>query len=353
MIACPRFRRAGSVADDRHPMPKDASATAGTGWLEAAGFVFAIGALSLVYAIGHQQGSHPVAFVLYAILGSSLLILAATGLGGDVIAIARHKMSWLAGTAIILVEFFYFLTISYVSPAHGNLVLRFAIPIAMVAGFVLFGRRATPLAAASTAVVTLATLYVVAITDPDVRLPMTATGLAGSVALVVRGFAGEFHPWNRAATNVREKLRVTGILLLLASILCLALASVTAVAIAAWALPPLRFVPTGAQMLHLPTIVLGALAGGGVFALMNALNFSAVVKITTENIMAVMALSPLTVWLFQEFGVAAGWIAVTRPEPRLVAAMAVIVASVLVIVFASRRGTPDSRNAHSRRRARV
>lgn len=334
-------------------MSTDASPATGTGWLEAAGFVFAIGALSLVYAIGHQQGSHPVAFVLYAILGSSVLILAATGPGGDVIAIARHKMSWLAGAAIILVELFYFLTISYVSPAHGNLVLRFAIPIAMLAGFVLFGRRAAPLAVAATVVVTLATLYVVAITDPAVRLPMTATGLAGSVALVVRGFAGEFHPWNRAATNAREKLRVTGILLLVTSILCLALASIMAVAIGTATLPPMTLVPTGSQMLHLQTIVLGTLAGGSIFALMNALNFSAVVKITTENIMAVMALSPLTVWLFQEIGVAAGWIAVTRPEPRLVAAMAVIVASVLVIVFASRRSAILPRKAQCRCQTRA
>lgn len=326
------------------PAPSSGSRIAVTGWFEAAGFVLAIGALSLVYAIGHQSGAHPIAFVLYAILGSSILMLALTGPGPDALAIACHPMSWLVGVSIILVEVFYFLTISYVSPAHGNLVLRFAIPIAMLAGWLVFGRRPAPVAAAATAVVTGATLYVVAITDPAVRAPMTATGVCGSVALVVRGFAGEFHPRNRAARTVREKLQITGILLLVTSILCLALASMLAAAIAASAIPRHELVPTVPELFAPPTILLGALAGGGIFALMNALNFSAVVKITTENIMAVMALSPITVWMAQEIGVAFGWILVTRPEPRLVAAMTVIVVSVLVIVAASRRsGVPDPR----------
>jgi drug/metabolite transporter (DMT)-like permease len=90
-------------------------------------------------------------------------------------------------------------------------------------------------------------------------------------------------------------------------------------------------------MLHVPTILLGTLAGGGILALMNYLNFSAVVKITTENITAIMALSPVTTLAFQEIGVALGLIAVARPAPGIVAAMAVIVVAVLVIFWSGRR----------------
>ena len=318
--------------------PSDTHASAATGWLEASGFVIAIGALSLVYAIGYRFGAHPIAFILYAILTSAVATLAITGLGDDALAIALDPMSWVVGGAIIAVEVLYFLTIAYVSPAHGNLVLRFAIPIAMAAGWAFLGRRPPALAIVGAIVVTVATAYVVAITDPSVRWPMTAVGVLAGVFLVVRGFAGEFHPWNRAARTVREKLRVTGILLLVTSFLSLVLAAVAAGAVAAGALPQLRFLPTAAQMLHAPTILLGALVGGAILALMNYLNFSAVVKITTENITAIMAFSPVTTWLFQEIGVALGWITVTRPEPRLVAAMAVIVVGVLVIFRAGLRG---------------
>ncbi len=313
-----------------------------SGWIEACGFVAAIGALSLVYAIGHTFGAHPIAFILYAILSSSVAMLALTGLGRDARAIALEPMSWLVGAAIILVEVFYFMILAYVPPAHGNLVVRFAIPIAMVAGWALLGRRPTPLAIVGTVVVTAATAYVVAITDAAVRWPMTAVGVLTGVFLVVRGFAGEFHPWNRAARTVREKVRVTGILLLVTSFLSLVLAAVAAGAVAAGALPPLRFLPTAAEMLHVPTIVLGTLAGGALLALMNYLNFSAVVKITTENITAMMALSPVTTWVFQEIGVALGWITAARPEPRLVVAMAVTIVGVLVIIRGGRRPQADT-----------
>jgi hypothetical protein len=155
--------------------------------------------------------------------------------------------------------------------------------------------------------------------------------------MVVRGFASEFHAWNRAARTVREKLRVTGVLLLVTSGMGLALAALAATAIAAGALPPARIVPSAREMLHVPTILLGTLAGGAVLALMNYLNFSSVVKIRTENITAIMAFSPATTWLFQELGVAAGLISAARPAPALIAAMIAIIAAVLVIFWAGRR----------------
>ena len=39
---------------------------AASGWLEALAYTFAIGLLSLTYAVGHEIGAHPGAFILYA-----------------------------------------------------------------------------------------------------------------------------------------------------------------------------------------------------------------------------------------------------------------------------------------------
>ena len=48
-----------------------------SGWIEAGIYVFSIGVLGLVYAIGHQIGAHPIAFILYAMVVSALMLLAA------------------------------------------------------------------------------------------------------------------------------------------------------------------------------------------------------------------------------------------------------------------------------------
>jgi len=104
-------------------------------WLEAAGCVTCIGALSLLYAVVHTLGEHPLALILYAVRASAVAPLAVVGTGRDAVAIMLHPLSWAVGLGIILLEIFYYQTLAYVPPAHGKLMLRPAVPIAMVAGW--------------------------------------------------------------------------------------------------------------------------------------------------------------------------------------------------------------------------
>jgi hypothetical protein len=71
--------------------------------------------------------------------------------------------------------------------------------------------------------------------------------------------------------------------------------------------------------------------------LMMYLNFASVVKITTENLTAMMAFSPATAWVFQEIGDALGLIRAPTPQPPIVAAIAVCIVAVLLIFWASVR----------------
>lgn len=312
------------------------------GWIEAAGCVTCIGAISLLYALGHTLGAHPIAFILYAVLFSALVTLAVVGAGPHAVAIVRSPLSWAVGLCMILLEVFYFQTLTYVPPVHGNVMLRVATPIAMVAGWLLFRRRAPPWAIAGALAIVAATAFLIGVTSPDVRWSMAGMGTLAAVFLVARGFATEVHPWNRDARTVRDKLRVTGLILLVTSILSLVLAAIVATAVAAQVLPPTRLVPTAAQMLHPPTFLVGGLAGGAVFTLMMYLNFASVVKITTENLTAMMAFSPVTAWLFQALADAFGAIKAPTPEPPVVAAIVVCIAGVLLIFWAGARDRRDA-----------
>lgn len=308
-----------------------------SGWIEAAAYVVVIGALSLVYAIGNALGAHPSAFILYAMLTSAVAMLSFTGLGSDWRAVMLHPASFVVGFSIILIELFYYLVISHVPPAHGNLMVRIGVPIAMLAGALILGRRPAPLAAWAGVVIALAMAYVVWITAPEARWPVAIFGTLTGIFMVVRGFAGEFHPWNRAARTVREKLRITGIVVLVASLLSLALTALATLALSQGWLAPTRMIPTARELLHGPTILLGVFCGGALLTAMAYLGFSSVVKITTENLTAMLAFGPVTSWLFQALGVAAGFIVADAPDPRLAAAMAVTIGSVLVIFWAGYR----------------
>jgi drug/metabolite transporter (DMT)-like permease len=299
--------------------------------------VTCIGAISLLYAIGHTHGAHPIAFILYAVIVSAIVTLAVVGTGPHAVAIVRYPLSWAVGLCMILLEVFYFQTLTYVPPVHGNVMLRIATPIAMVAGWMLFRRRARPLAILGALAIVVATLFLIGVTAPDVRWAMAGMGTLAAVFLVARGFATEVHPWNRDARTVRDKLRVTGLILLVTSVLSLVLAALVAIAVAAQMLPPSPLVPTAAQMLHAPTFLVGGLAGGAVYTLMMYLNFASVVKITTENLTAMMAFSPVTAWLFQALGDALGLITAPTPEAPVVVAIVVCIAAVLLIFWAGGR----------------
>jgi hypothetical protein len=52
-----------------------------SGWVEAGLYVFAIAVLSLAYAVGNVHGAHPIAFILYAMLVSAVVLLAVNGPG--------------------------------------------------------------------------------------------------------------------------------------------------------------------------------------------------------------------------------------------------------------------------------
>ena len=43
--------------------------------------------------------------------------------------------------SVILLEILYYQTLTYVTPAHGNVMLRIGIPISMIAGWLLLRRR--------------------------------------------------------------------------------------------------------------------------------------------------------------------------------------------------------------------
>jgi drug/metabolite transporter (DMT)-like permease len=308
-----------------------------SGWVEAFTYTLAIGVLSISYVLGQQVGAHPIAFILYAMFVSAVVLLAITGFGSDALRIMLAPQSWLVGLGIIGIEVAYYILLDYVAPAHGSLLVRLAIPLSMVAGWVLFARRPQRMAVVGTGVVFLGIAPLLFAIGAEHRAAGVAAGIASALFSTLRSFAAEFHPWNRRATTVMEKLRVTGLVVLVTSLSSLALAGIVAALIGLGHLPPTGMMPTLPQMLHGPTILLAMAVGSIVLTAMAVLSFSAVVKITTENLMAVHAFTPVATLLVQMAATAVGLIPAYALDPALLPAMAVVIAGVLMIFYAARR----------------
>jgi EamA-like transporter family len=309
-----------------------------SGWVEAGVFVFAIGLLSVAYAVGHQIGAHPIALVLIAMVVSATVLLVVTGPGPNALAIILTPQSWLIGIGTIVMEVFYFMLLRHIPPADGSMLVRLTVPIALFVGWALFARRPRPLSIAGAALMCLGMVAVLVSVAPEHLSDVAIAAVGCSLAFNLRTFAAEFHPWNRRARTVMEKLRITGLVVLVTSVCSLGLAVAAAVLVGTGTLPATPLVPTLDQMLHLPTVLLGGVVGSVILTAMWTLGFSSVVKITSENFAAAVAFSPLAALILQLPAGAVGLIPYFPIDSMLLVAMAAVIAGVFVMLYAVRRG---------------
>ena len=156
---------------------------------------------------------------------SALMLLAATGPGPDAMRIIMAPQSWLVGFATVGLEVFYYLTLTHISPTTGSVLVRVAIPLAMVIGWLLFSRRPPRLAMIGGFAIMIGVVPLGFTVPAEHRTAVFAAAGAAALTFILRSFSSEFHPWNRRAKTVMEKLRVTGLVVLVTCIVGLTLAA--------------------------------------------------------------------------------------------------------------------------------
>lgn len=308
------------------------------GWLEALLFVFAISTLTVVYAIAQQAGAHIIVFILYAMGFAAAGMLALTGPGERPLEIAFARQSLLFGAATVSLEGFYFMLLGILSPAETSLALRLSVPVSLVGGYLLAGRLMTPRLWIGSAIIVAGVVPVLLGASVDVRGQAILLALVCSLIVAAKTFASEFHPANRAARTISDKLRVTGLVVMAATGLgALAVAPLVA-AHEAGLLPASALVPPAAAFVHPPTLVLAILIGAPVFVAMTYLTFSSVVKLGTESFLATSAFTPFAVLAIESVAAAAGLIEIGQFDYALLPYILIGIVGVLMVVHERHRG---------------
>jgi drug/metabolite transporter (DMT)-like permease len=271
-----------------------------SGWVEAMIYVWVIAALNLTYAAAIALGVHPVAFLLEAFLAAAVCLLAVAGPGQNAHRILFTPQTWAYGVCTILCEIFYYFMMAYVQPADASIFVRLNVPVAIALGWLFLGRRVGGLRIVGALFIVLA----IAVTGwwfPATHVAgFIGAALATAVTMAGRNFFAEFHPWNRAAKTVIEKMRVTGLVVMATSLAGLAAVAGLSLLADQGVLPAVSAIPTLAQMTHAPTVLLALLLGCAIITAMQYLMFSAVVKITSENFFAMMVFTPFATLALQE-----------------------------------------------------
>ncbi len=307
------------------------------GWIEAGLYVLMIGLLSLAYAMAAARGVHTVVFILYSLLISSSALLAYTGFGDNARAVMLSRESWLIGLTNMVMEGGYAILLGYVTPVEGSLMIRLSIPLTLVIGFVVFQRRPARLAWIGAGLVGAVVASLLGSVDTSNAAIVIACAFACAISVAVRAFSAEFHKWNRAAKTVFEKMRVTGLVTLVAAIAGLTTVAALMTAVYRGLLADTPLLPTPEALIHPPTILLALFVGGALFTAMTYLSFSCVLKIRSENFIATSAFMPLAALFVQSAAAAAGLITLPPFDWRLLPAMLAAIAGVLLIIWGNRR----------------
>lgn len=307
------------------------------GWVEGILYQVVIAVMSLAYAFAVKLGAHVIPFIFISMAIGALGLILVKGPGEDWKQIVMHPLSWAVGATIIAMEIFYCLLLTYVPPADGSLVIRCSIPLSLVIGMLAFNRRTRALGWAGGMLVLVSVLAIIW------RLQMwtlpVALGSALTCAVIInmRSYATEFHPWNRAAKDVPEKMRVTGIVVLATALAGLALSLLLVGLVAAGVIPRTPLLPELHQFWHGPTLLMALGVGSILYSALHYLGFSAVAKIGAESFIAAAAFTPLITLIVQQAAHATGLISFPPFDWRLMPSIAGAITGVLMIVWSGRR----------------
>jgi drug/metabolite transporter (DMT)-like permease len=309
-----------------------------SGWVEAGLFAIALAVLNVTYGVGQQHGVNPVALLAWAMPVAAMALLMVAGPGPDWRRIVRHPLSFVVGAGIIAMEAVYYVLIGFVTPTDGSVIVRLGVPIAVLLGWVVAGRRPSILGALGGIAIMATVLWYVPRMQSAAPMAGLALGAACGFIQSARSFASEMHPWNRSASTIIEKMRVTGLVLALASGLGLVLLAGAMAGAAHGVAAGPRWLPDLAQLTETPAIVLGLFLGALVLTAMQYLGFSVVVKLGAETFVATTALIPITTFAVQSMAVFAGILPPVPVDWRVLPAMAGVIAGVALVIAGGRRG---------------
>lgn len=304
------------------------------GWVEAGLFVLAISALTVIYAIAQQAGAHIVVFILYTMAVAAAGMLALAGLGERPLQTAFAHQSLVFGFSTVMLEAFYFLLLGILTPAETSLSLRLSVPVSLIMGWIFFARIMSPRIWLGSAIIFAAVAPILMSVDADQRFNASILALICSLIVSVKTFASEFHPANRAAKNIHDKIRVTGLVVMSTTLIATAVSMPLIIASATGLIPQTDIIPAPADFLHLPTLITAIVLGAPVFIAMTYLTFSSVVKIGTESFLATSAFTPFAVLAFESAAAALGLLTLGQFDTNLLPYLALGIVGVLIVVHA-------------------
>lgn len=268
--------------------------------------LWALGNCLLALSI-HFLDVHPIAFIMqvYIWSGLALLIVGKLDREKNIVTLRetlKAPLTWGYGAAELLLGLFTMLILVHISPAEESFLSRICIPVAVLFGLFFLAKQPSKLDWQCFFPMLIGIGIILIGITPDQLFYITVMVFLAAIVLVLRGLAVEYHPIFAKATNIRQRCRVTGTIVLLsglfvcATLMGLALLKENIAAISTL-FPSL---PSVADFTHKPTFYFAVFHGAVVIALTRYLYFRSISLISNTTFLMFAACTPFVTYFMQE-----------------------------------------------------
>jgi diguanylate cyclase (GGDEF)-like protein len=273
------------------------------------GYLFAFAAaftISVEVVFGRfallEWGANSLVFILIALFSSSLIQLTVAGYshGGWLVKSLKKLHTWgytLLQIGMYMTAFMMFL---YITNTEANTLARFSIITSILLSWVVVGRKPSLTDLPWLAIIFAACIAIIVRTDPAFMPFLIALLIINSLCQAGRSIIAETHPTYLQASNLFERLRVTGTIMLVTSfaMLCIFFA-LAALKPETSALAIFQIAPDVSDFLRKETFYAGLFVGVVILPFDIYVNFRATSLLNAERALMLRAFVPLITLLVE------------------------------------------------------
>ena len=228
--------------------------------------------------------ANPPLYASFALFISACVLLIVAGPGPLGVRTLRDVYTWLYGILQVLFGIVEAYVFSLITATEGNLLFRFSIPLVLITGLIIFGRRPDRNDIILNLIVLAALGYIAYTLPENVRLIALLGVFVACIFYVLRNVVAEMHPTSNASEGVRDQCRVTGFVMLVTSFIFMGAYSLVGYVLDTSA-PNHGFssLPTLAAFTNTAVLITAALSGIFIIAPAKYLYFYLARKINSDN----------------------------------------------------------------------
>lgn len=277
-----------------------------TGVLQSFAMVFTSAIFYIIIRLtSNAYEIKPIMFTVISLIMTSLVLSLAAGPGKYAIESIKSKDSWKYSITLIISYIADIYLIKYVSGTEAGIFNRMAIPVSILLAFLLLKRKPSKIDLFGMSIVCFSLFLLFQLQNADSINYIIIFVILIAISRSIMYMTSETHKQADIANKeglFRDQLRVIAFVSFIAAIMFLFLSLSISILKTNYSnniIDTFTFIPTIDNFVNMPSIIIGIITGLFIAPINRYLKWSATYKIKAENVLAILAFTPIFTLIFE------------------------------------------------------